>query len=118
MSSVKRKKHELDATNQSPGRLATKIAVLLMGKHKVSFENYKDEGDKVVVLHADKIHFTGKKLQQKEYKHHTMHPGGLKVVPAKKMKTEKPEDIIRLAVIKMLPKNKLRSGRMQRLSFK
>jgi large subunit ribosomal protein L13 len=118
MSSIKRKKHELDATNQAPGRLATRIAVLLMGKHKVGFEHYKDEGDKVVVLNAEKLIFTGKKLHQKEYKHHTMHPGGLKSVPAKKMKAEKPQDIIRSAVIKMLPKNKLRSKRMQRLSFK
>lgn len=118
MSSIKRKKHELDATRQSPGRLATKIATLLMGKHKVGFEHYKDEGDKVVILNADKVVFTGKKLHQKEYKHHSMHPGGLKRIPAKKLKTEKPEEIIRLAVIKMLPKNKLRSQRMQRLSFK
>jgi large subunit ribosomal protein L13 len=117
MASIKRKKHEIDATNQAPGRLATKIATLLIGKHKASFVPNRDMGDKVVVLNADKILFTGKKMEQKEYLHHTMHPGGLKRTPARKM-IEKPEELIRHTVIKMLPKNKLREGRMLRLSFK
>ncbi len=118
MASIKRKKHELDATNQAPGRLATKIATLLSGKHKASFVPHRDMGDKVVVINADKVLFTGKKLDQKEFLHHTMHPGGLKRVPVKKVMAEKPEDVIRHAVVKMLPKNKLREARLLRLSFK
>jgi large subunit ribosomal protein L13 len=118
MASIKRKKHELDATNQAPGRLATQIATLLSGKHKASFVAHRDMGDKVVVINADKILFTGKKLEQKEFLHHTMHPGGLKRTPVKKVMTEKPEDVIRHAVVKMLPKNKLREPRLLRLSFK
>lgn len=118
MTTVKRKIHEIDATHQAPGRLATKIATLLIGKHKVDFTPHIDAGDKVVVLNTEKIHFTGKKLMQKEYKHHSMHPGGLKITGAKKMLTEKPKEIIRLAVIKMLPKNKHRDNRMKRLTFK
>jgi large subunit ribosomal protein L13 len=118
MSKINRKKHEIDATNQSPGRLATKIAGLLLGKHKVRFDPSMDCGDKVVVLNAKDLRFTGKKLDQKEYKHHSMHPGGLKAIPAKKLLAERPEEIIRQAVVKMLPKNKHRDIRMQRLSFK
>jgi large subunit ribosomal protein L13 len=118
MSTLKRKIHEIDATHQAPGRLATKIATLLLGKHKVSFTPHEDHGDKVVVLNVSKLHFTGKKISQKEYRHHSMHPGGLKSIPAKKMLAEKPQEVIRLAVAKMLPKNKHRSVRMQRLTFK
>jgi large subunit ribosomal protein L13 len=118
MTTIKRKIHEIDATHQAPGRLATKIATILLGKHKVAFTPHQDHGDKVVVVNAHKVHFTGKKLIQKEYKHHSMHPGGLKSIPARKILEEKPEDIIRHAVAKMLPKNKHRNIRMQRLTFK
>ncbi len=117
-SHVKRAKHEIDAAGQHPGRLATRIAGLLLGKHKPDFTPHLDGGDKVVVLNVSGLVFTGKKLEQKDYKHHTMHPGGLKSVPAKKMLLEKPEEVIRLAVAKMLPKNKHRVERMKRLSFK
>ncbi len=118
MASIKRKKHEIDATNQAPGRLATKIATLLMGKHKASYVPHRDMGDKVVILNASKVLFTGKKLEQKEFLHHTMHPGGLKRTPVRKVLAEKPEDVVRHAVVKMLPKNKLREARLLRLSFK
>ncbi len=114
----KRKTIELDATGQAPGRLATKIATILMGKHKVKFTPHIDYGDKVVITNYDKIVFTGKKLDQKLYRHHSNHPGGLKEVPAKKIMAEKPQEAIRSAVIKMLPKNKLRDQRMIRLHFK
>lgn len=114
----KRKTIELDATGQAPGRLATKIATILMGKHKVKFTPHIDDGDKVVITNYDKIVFTGKKLDQKLYRHHSNHPGGLKEVPAKKIMAEKPQEAIRSAVLKMLPKNKLRDQRMIRLHFK
>lgn len=118
MSNTKHKKHEIDATGERPGRLATRIATLLMGKHKVSYDPHLDAGDRVTIINADKIVFSGKKLAQKEYLHHTMHPGGLKSLPASKLVKEDPERVIRLAVAKMLPKNKLRVGRMKRLLFK
>jgi len=116
--STNRKTIEIDAAGKAPGRLATKIATLLMGKHKVKYTPHLDLGDKVVVVNYDQIAFTGKKIEQKVYRHHSNYPGGLKEIPAKKIVTEKPQDAIRLAVIKMLPKNKLRDQRMNRLHFK
>lgn len=113
-----RKTIEIDATGQAPGRLATKIATILMGKHKVKYTPHLDLGDKVVITNYDKIAFTGKKLDQKLYRHHSNFPGGLKETPAKKIVAEKPQEAIRSAVIKMLPKNKLRDQRMLRLHFK
>jgi large subunit ribosomal protein L13 len=111
------KKQEIDATNMAPGRLASQIAALLIGKHKTNFESHIDNGDKVIITNVSKIVFTGKKLDQKEYLHHSMHPGGLKAIPAKKVMAEKPEEIIRHAVSKMLPRNKHRETRLKRLSF-
>ncbi len=115
---TKRKLHEIDATQQAPGRLATQIAILLMGKHKPEYSLHIDQGDKVVVRNSSQILLTGKKVDQKHNIHHSMHPGGLKAIPIKKLLIEQPEEIIRHAVEKMLPKNKLRPLRMLRLSFK
>lgn len=112
------KKQEIDATGMRPGRLATKIAGLLMGKHKPTYDPHIDNGDAVTIINADKIVFSGKKLEQKEYVHHTMHPGGLKSVPTKKVLAEDPSAVILHTVEKMLPKNKLRPGRLLRLRFK
>jgi len=112
------KKHEIDATAQHPGRLATQIAMFLMGKHKVTYDPHIDNGDKVIITNVDKVVFTGKKLEQKEYRHHSMHPGGLKEAPAKRVIKQDPTKVITLAVVKMLPKNKFRTNRMKRLSFK
>ncbi|MDO8499476.1 MAG: 50S ribosomal protein L13 [bacterium] len=114
---IKRKRVELDAAGQAPGRLATKIATTLIGKNKPGYVAHIDSGDRVIILNASQIFFTGKKLQKKVYRHHSMHPGGLKEIPAKKM-MEDPEKLILQTVIKMLPKNKLRAGRMNRISFK
>lgn len=114
---MNRKKHIIDAAGLAPGRLASKIAGLLMGKHKVSYVLHLDKGDKVVVTNAAKIFFTGKKLEQKEYRHHSMHPGGLKETPAKKVMLENPEEVIRHAVARMIPKNKHRTNRLKRLTF-
>ncbi len=115
---IKRHTVELDAAGIAPGRLATQIATILMGKHRPDYTPHIDSGDKVVIANAKDLVFTGKKLDQKVYRHHTLHPGGLKEVGAKIMVKEKPEEVIRLAVIKMLPKNKLRTARMKRLKFK
>ena len=115
---MSRKRIEIDATGQAPGRLATKIATILIGKHKPGYVPHKDEGDKVVILNAGEVRFTGKKLEQKLYRHHSMHPGGLKEVPAKKIFKENPRQVILHAVEKMLPKNKMRTARMMRISFR
>lgn len=112
------KKHEIDAAGGHPGRLASMIAVLLMGKHKPSFERHIDNGDKVVVTNAEKVVFTGKKNVQKLYRHHSMHPGGLKEVPYKLIMKVDPTEVIRHAVSRMLPKNKFRTNRLKRLTFK
>lgn len=114
----KRKKIEIDATGLAPGRLATQIATILMGKNKTSYAPYLDNGERVVITNVSKLVFTGKKLEQKLYRHHSNHPGGLKEVPAKKMLKETPERIVMRAVERMIPKNKLRDLRMARLSFK
>jgi large subunit ribosomal protein L13 len=105
----------IDATNQVLGRLATKVARMLIGKDKPSFTPYLDSGDHVVVINANKIRMTGNKVEQKIYYSHSGYPGGLKEVPAKRIRESKPEWIIREAVLGMLPKNKLRARRAKKL---
>jgi large subunit ribosomal protein L13 len=112
---VQRDWYLVDATGKTLGRLASEIAKLLMGKHKPTYTPHVDGGDFVVVVNAEKIHVTGKKLDRKIYYKHTLYPGGLKETPLRKMLQEKPEEVIRLAVRGMLPKNKLRDRRMKRL---
>jgi len=116
--SVKRNKIEIDATGMAPGRLASRIAVILQGKHKVSYVTNKDLGDKVVVLNHKAVKFSGKKIDQKIYRHHSNHPGGLKEIPAKKMVADNPDRVIMHAVARMLPKNKLREARLRRVVLK
>ncbi len=105
----------VDATNQVLGRLATKVARILIGKDKASFTPYLDSGDHVVVINADKIRLTGNKIEQKIYYSHSGYPGGLKAVPVKRVRESKPEWVIREAVLGMLPKNKLRARRAKKL---
>ena len=105
----------VDATDQVLGRLATRVARMLIGKDKPSFTPYLDSGDHVVVINADKIRLTGNKVEQKMYYSHSGYPGGLKEVPAKRVRETKPEWIIREAVLGMLPKNKLRARRAKKL---
>jgi large subunit ribosomal protein L13 len=105
----------VDATNQVLGRLATKVARILIGKDKASFTPYLDSGDHVVVINADKIKMTGNKVEQKVYYSHSGYPGGLKEVPAKRVRQSKPEWVVREAIVGMLPKNKLRARRAKKL---
>jgi large subunit ribosomal protein L13 len=105
----------IDATNQVLGRLATRAARLLIGKDKASFTPYLDSGDHVVVINADKIKMTGNKVEQKMYYSHSGYPGGLKEVPAKRVRQAKPEWVVREAIVGMLPKNKLRARRAKKL---
>ena len=113
-----REKHELDATGQAPGRLATQIAMILRGKTRPDFSPHIDSGGYITVLNASKIKFTGRKLAQKDYFHHTMYPGGLKRTPMKKIFQNDPSEVIKRAVYGMLPKNKLRDDMMKRLTIK
>ncbi len=105
----------VDATNVVLGRLASKVARMLIGKDKPSFTPYLDSGDHVVVINADKIRMTGNKVEQKIYYSHSGYPGGLKEVPAKRVRETKPEWMVREAVLGMLPKNKLRARRAKKL---
>ncbi|KAF8467433.1 ribosomal protein L13, partial [Gautieria morchelliformis] len=95
--------------------LADRIAIVLMGKHKPIYDPSTDCGDYVVVTNASKVKVTGRKEQQLVYRHHTMFPGGLKEISYRDMKAKKPDEIIRKAVSGMLPKNKLRARRLERL---
>ena len=115
---IKRNIIEVDATGMAPGRLATQIAVSLMGKNKKEYQPNTDIGDFVVVSNAKDVKFTGKKLVQKIYHRHSGYPGGITDTSAKKMLAEKPLEVVKKAVYNMLPKNRLRNDRMKRLSFK
>jgi large subunit ribosomal protein L13 len=97
----------IDANGKTVGRIATKAASLLMGKTKPVYTPFLDLGDHVVIINADKVVFTGNKLQDKIYSHHTGYPGGLKQVTAQKLLDKHPERVLELAIKGMLPKNKL-----------
>jgi large subunit ribosomal protein L13 len=105
----------LDATDRPLGRLATKAARMLIGKDKPTFTPFLDSGDHVVVINADKIKMTGNKVEQKVYYSHSGYPGGLKAVPAKRVREARPEWVVREAIVGMLPKNKLRASRAKKL---
>lgn len=107
----------VDARDKVLGRLASRIAMRLRGKHLPTFTPHVDTGDFVVVINAEKVRVTGKKLQQKMYYRHTGYMGGLKERNLKKMLQEKPEEVIRLAVKGMLPKNKLGRRMLKKLKI-
>src|SRR6476646_1131249 len=94
----------IDATDLVVGRLAVTIANLLRGKHKPEYTPHCDTGDFVVVINAEKVQFTGKKWEQKEYQDYSHYAGGQKITPAKEMLAKKPEEIIRRAVKRMMPR--------------
>ncbi|MDD3531839.1 MAG: 50S ribosomal protein L13 [Candidatus Shapirobacteria bacterium] len=112
---IKRSWHLIDAENQVLGRLATKIATLLMGKGKTYFTRRLDCGDYVVVINAQRVRLTGKKVDQKTYQRYSGYPGGRKEVAFGKMLAEQPGKVIRHAVMGMLPKNKLQAKMITRL---
>lgn len=104
---VERKWYVVDAAGQTLGRLASEVATLLRGKHKPIFTPHVDTGDYVIIVNADKIKLTGKKLTDKIYYHHSGYPSGLKQRTAQEMLEKRPERMIELAVKGMLPKNRL-----------
>lgn len=105
----------IDATDRAPGRIATEVAIILRGKNKPDFKLNVLSGDKVKVVNASKMRFTGKKMEQKEYIHHTGFPGGLRHTPMKKVFEKDAAEVLRKAVWNMLPKNKLRNEWMKKL---
>ncbi len=105
----------IDASGQVLGRLAARIARVLIGKDKANYTPYLNSGDHVVVINADKIRLTGNKLEQKVYRTHSGYPGGLKEVPAKRLRVNRADWMVREAVLGMLPKNKLRASRAKKL---
>lgn len=105
----------IDAKDLIVGRLATRVADILRGKDEVFYTPHTDSGDYVVIINAEKLVFTGNKLEQKEYTRYTGWMGGQKTMTAKQMLARHPEDIITLAVKRMLPKNKLARQQIRRL---
>ena len=105
----------VDAGGAVLGRMAAKIAPILMGKNKPTYTPHVDSGDYVVVINAEKIRVTGKKAQVKEYDYYTHFPGGHKYVSFADMMARKPEKVVELAVRRMLPKNKLAGKMLKKL---
>lgn len=97
----------VDAEGQTVGRLASKVAKIIRGKHKTNFTPHADCGDNVIVINAEKVSFSGTKLQDKEYVRYTGYPGGQRITSAQEMLQKHPERLIEKAVKGMLPKNKL-----------
>jgi large subunit ribosomal protein L13 len=110
-----KKTYLIDASGKTLGRLATRVATLLIGKGKTVFASDKLSGDQVVVINAKKVHVTGKKKEQKIYKHYSGYPGGLKTYNFEELMARKPQEIIIRAVSRMLPKSRLGSEMLRRL---
>ncbi len=114
---IKREKHTIDATGQILGRLATRVAGLLMGKGKSDYAPQLEMGDFVTVTNVEKIRVTGRKEEQKTYIRHSGYPGGFREIAYKKMQKEQPKQILIHAVAGMLPDNRLKKLRLVRLKF-
>lgn len=112
---IKRAWHLIDVKGKVLGRVASEIAIHLMGKDKVDYSRHIDSGDYVVVVNAKDVKVTGKKEKQKVYRSHSGFPGGFKEVKYAKMLKENPSRIIQLAVKGMVPDNRLKDKRMSRM---
>lgn len=114
---VQREWFIVDATDKVLGRLATRIATVLRGKHKTTFTPHVDNGDFIVVINAEKIALTGQKAQKKYYTSHSTHPGGYRVRTLEEVRAKHPERIIEQAVRGMLPKNRLGRQMLKKLKI-
>ena len=112
---IERKWFVVDASDLTLGRLASEVATILRGKHKPIYTPFLDTGDNVIIINADKIKVTGKKLEQKLYRKHSEYVGGFKETTLREMMNKKPEEVIRLAVKGMLPKNSLGKNMLKKL---
>jgi large subunit ribosomal protein L13 len=106
-ATVEKKWYVIDAESEIVGRLASEAAKILRGKHKTSFTPHVDCGDNVIIINADKIRFTGKKMAEKEYQFYSGHPGGRRVVKARDLIQKRPTYLVEKAIKGMLPKNRL-----------
>jgi len=118
MEKIEREKHTIDATDKSLGRLAVSVANLLRGKSKPEYAAHRDLGDFVSIENITQIKFSGKKIDQKVYYHHSGYLGGLKEKPLSVLFKERPDEVLRKAVWGMMPKNRLRSDQIKRLVIK
>ncbi len=109
--------YEIDATNAVVGRLATIISKILRGKNKTNFTPHMDNGDFVVVKNIKNIKFTGNKFEDKKYYRHTGYPGGIKETTPKRLSEKKPEEILKLAVKRMLPGGPLAKKQLSKLKI-
>jgi large subunit ribosomal protein L13 len=114
---VERKWWLIDAEGKVLGRLATEISILLQGKRNPEFVKFMDSGDFVIVINAEKVVVTGKKLEQKKYYSHSGYPGGIKEKTLKELLEKNPEDVLRKAVRGMIPKNKLGRAMFKKLKI-
>jgi len=112
---IERKWYVVDAEGQNLGRLSSEIAKVLAGKHKPIYTPHLDTGDYVIVINAEKIQVTGKKMDQKLYRRHTGHPGGLRETTLKTMLEKKPEEVIYHSIKGMLPKKALGAKMLKKL---
>jgi len=117
VNEIDRKWYVVDADSKTLGRFASEIARRLRGKHKPTFCNFQDNGDFIVVVNADKVHLTGKKWNDKKYYRHSGYIGSIKEQTAKEILAKKPEELIRMAVKGMLPKNKLGRKQLKKLKI-
>ena len=114
-STIERKWYVVDATGYTLGRLAAEVAKILRGKNKPIFTPHMDCGDYVIIVNAEKVKVTGKKLDQKIYYHHSQYVGGMKETTLREMMAKKPEKVVKLAVKGMLPKGPLGKSMMKKL---
>jgi large subunit ribosomal protein L13 len=114
-ATIERKWYVVDATGHTLGRLSAEIAKVLRGKNKPIFTPHIDTGDYVIVVNADKVKVTGKKMEQKIYYNHSDYPGGMRETTLKEMMAKKPESVITLAVKGMLPKGPIGSQMLKKL---
>ncbi len=112
---IRREWRVVDADGATLGRLATRIATLLRGKHRATFSTHIDTGDPVIVVNASKIKVTGRKLQAKQYVRHSGYPGGMRTESLERLLSRRPEEVIRRAVRGMLPQNRLGEQMMRKL---
>ena len=106
-ATIERKWYVVDAEGQTLGRLASRVAAVLRGKHKPTYTPFLDPGDYVIIVNAEKIKVTGKKMEQKVYKRHSDYVGGLKTQTLREKLAKKPEEVLELAIKGMLPKGPL-----------
>ncbi|MBI2644080.1 MAG: 50S ribosomal protein L13 [Candidatus Wildermuthbacteria bacterium] len=114
---MERQTHTIDARNRSLGRVAVEVATFLRGKQRAQFVPYKDEGDFVVVKNITQIRITGRKETQKFYYRHSGYPGGIHAKRLREFFEKDPKQVLRLAVLRMLPNNRLRGLQIKRLKI-